>query len=101
MSDKTRTPKVQFSLDGIINNPVTKRQLEGFVEEIALCYGKIKQEKEAIKDILVEAKDSLGIPGKMLTGLVNEMNNPGSIDQKQHELEELSDFAVGLGIKEE
>ena len=92
--------KVEFSLETIINNPVTKRQLEGFIEEIVLCKGKIKQEREAISDIVKEAKDSLGIPGKILNGLVNERLNPGSIDAKQHEIEEISDIADGLGLKD-
>ena len=76
--------KVEFSLDGLINNTVTRKQLEGFIEELVLCKGKIKQEREAISDIVKEAKDSLGIPGKILNGLVNERLNPGSIDAKQH-----------------
>jgi hypothetical protein len=99
MKDKT-SKAVQFSLDGIINNPVTKRQLEGFLEEIVICRQAIKTQRGSIKDILIEAKDSLGIPGKILNGLANEKMNPGSIDQKQHDIEEISDLATGLGIKE-
>jgi uncharacterized protein (UPF0335 family) len=95
-----RKAKVEFSLETLINNPVTKRQLEGFIEEVVLCRGKIKMEKEAISDIVKEAKDALGIPGKILNGLVNEKMNPGSIDAKQHEIDEISDIAEGLGIKE-
>ena len=90
----------QFSLVGIINNPVTKRQLEGFLEEIVICRVKVKEQRGAIKDIIIEAKDSLGIPGKILNGLANEKMNPGTIDQKQHEIEEISDFATSLGIKD-
>jgi len=93
--------KVQFSLDTIVNNPVTKSQLEGFIEEIMLHKGHIKTHQLGVKDILAEAKDSLGIPSKILNGIVNEKMNPGSIDAKQHDIEELSDFAVGLGIKDE
>lgn len=95
-----RKNKVEFSIEGLVNNPVTKKQLEGFVEELVLCKGKIKQEREAISDIVKEAKDSLGIPGKILNGLVNERLNPGSIDAKQHEIEEISDIADGLGLKD-
>jgi uncharacterized protein (UPF0335 family) len=79
-----RKAKVEFSLETLINNPVTKRQLEGFIEEVVLCRGKIKMEKEAISDIVKEAKDALGIPGKILNGLVNEKMNPGSIDARLH-----------------
>lgn len=92
--------KVEFSLESLINNQVTRKQLEGFIEELVLCKGKIKQEREAISDIVKEAKDSLGIPGKILNGLVNERLNPGSIDAKQHEIEEISDIADGLGLKD-
>ncbi len=92
--------KVDFSLNTIISNPISKRQLEGFLEEIVICREDLKKQRNAIKDILVEARDSLGIPGKILNGLANEKMNPGSIDQKQHDLEEISDFAEGLGMKE-
>jgi uncharacterized protein (UPF0335 family) len=102
MKDATgKKTKIQFSLDTIVNNPVTKSQLEGFIEEILLHKGHIKTHQLGVKDIMSEAKDSLGIPGKILNGLVNEKMNPGSIDAKQHEIEEISDFAVGLGIKDE
>jgi len=97
---KDKSNKVQFNLDSIINNPVSKRQLEGFLEEVVLCRGKIKNERTAIRDILIEAKDSLGIPGKILNGLANEKMNPGSIDQKQHDLDDIDTFATGLGIKD-
>jgi hypothetical protein len=98
MKDKSKA--VQFSLESIINNPVTKRSLEGFLEEIVECRAEIKKQRTAIKDILSDAKSSIGIPGKILNGLANEKMNPGSIDQKQHDIEEISDFATGLGIKE-
>ena len=95
-----KAPKAEFSLDSITNNPVTKQQLEGFIEEIKLHRGEINKAKEAIKDIHNEAKDSLGIPGKILSGLVAELMEPGTLDQRAHELEEISDIAVGLGIKD-
>jgi len=95
-----RKGKVEFSLETLLGNPVTKKQLEGFVEEVVICRDKIKREREAIKDITGEAKDSLGIPGKTLNGIVNERMNPGSIEAKQHDLEEISGLAEGLGIKD-
>lgn len=95
-----KTKAVQFNLNTIINNPVSKRSLEGFIEEIVLHRIAMKTKRDDIKDILTEAKDSLGIPGKILNGLVSEKMNPGSIEQKQHDIEEISDFATGLGIKE-
>jgi hypothetical protein len=97
---KKQNAKVQFSLDSIINNPISKRSLEGFIEEIVLHRKTINTEKAGIKDIVNEAKDSLGIPSKILNGLVNESMNPGAIEQRQHDIEEISDFAEGLGIKD-
>ena len=95
-----RKAKVEFSIDTLINNPVTKKQVEGFVDELVLCRDKIKREREAISDIVKEAKDSLGIPGKILNGLVAEKMNPGSIDAKQHDIEEINGIAEGLGLKD-
>ena len=100
MTNPSKKTKVQFSLDSITNNPVSKKSLEGFIEEIEMYRREITTRKNSIKDILTEAKDSIGIPGKILNGLVAEKMNPGTIDQRQHEIEEMSDFAVGLGIKE-
>lgn len=95
-----RRQKVEFSIETVLNNPVTKKQLEGFVEEVMICRDKIKREREAIGDIVKEAKDSLGIPGKILNGLVGERMNPGTIDAKQHEIEEVNGLAEGLGLKD-
>jgi len=80
--------KVEFSLATIQGNTTTRKQLEGFIEELVLCHGKVKTEKESIKDILSEAKDSLGIPSKILNKLVKENMAPGSIAADMHSLEE-------------
>ena len=82
-----KAKKVEFSLDQIRNNPVTRKQLEGFIEEISLCKGKIKTEQESISDIRKEAADSLGIPGKLLMKLVRESMQAGSIEAELQELE--------------
>ena len=100
MKNEKKSNKVQFSLSGILNNPVSKRSLEGFIEEIVISKTKMKQEKEALRDIVNEAKDSLGIPPKILNGLVAERMNPGSIEERQNDLEEICGFAEGLGIKD-
>lgn len=93
-----KQPKLEFNIDTIVNNPVTKRQLEGFIEELVLCEQKISQEREAVKDIRNEAKDALGIPGKLLGKLVRERMNPGSIDQAAHDIEEAQAAAERLGL---
>ena len=92
--------KTDFSIDTIVNNPVSKKQLEGFIEELELCYRAIRTQKESISDIMKEAKDSMGLPSKILKGLVMEKMDPGSIDQRVHDIEEVSAAAESLGIKE-
>lgn len=95
------TKKPEFSLSTVLANDVTKKQLLGFVEEIVLCEGKIKSEREAIKDIRGEAAQALNIPEPILAELVRERMDQGSIDAKIKKLEEAKDLAVGLGISEE
>ena len=46
MKDK-KPKKVEFSLETIQNNPVTRKQLEGFIEEVALSIGKVKTEQDS------------------------------------------------------
>lgn len=84
---KKQSKKVEFSLSTLQANPVQMKQLEGFIEEIALCKGKIKTEQESIGDIRSEAKDSLGIPGKILMKLVREHMSVGTIESEMNDLE--------------
>lgn len=100
MLDKP-TKKAEFSLSTVLANEATKKQLLGFIEEIVLCEGKIKSEREAIKDIKGEAEASLAIPSNVLSELVRERLDNGSIDAKIKKLEEAKDLAVGLGITTE
>lgn len=99
MSDKQKKP--EFSLDGILNNPESKKHLLGYIEEIVLLEEKIKRDREGIKDIKSEAETELGIPSNSLNELVREKLDQGSIAGKIHKLEEVKDLAVGLGITEE
>ena len=96
-----KAKKPEFSLAGVLANEVTKKQLLGFIEEIVLCEGKIKSEREAIKDIKGEAETSLAIPSQVLNELVRERLDNGSIDAKIKKLEEAKDLAVGIGITAE
>jgi len=93
MNDQKKPSKVEFSLETIRNNSVTRKQLEGFVDEVVLCMQKIKSEQEAIKDIRTEAKEQLGIPGKVLGRLVRERMQAGSIEAEIAELEEAQALA--------
>lgn len=97
MKDKdSKTKKVEFSLETLQTNPVTRKQLEGFIEEIVLCKRKITQENDAIKDIRRESKDSLGIPGKILMRLVRENMEPGTLEAEAHEIEEVQALHVAI-----
>lgn len=91
-----KSKKVEFSLDSIQTNPVTRRQLEGFIEEVVLCKRKITVEQEAIKDIRNEGKDSLGIPSKILMKLVRENMQPGTLEAEAHEIEEVQALAAAI-----
>ena len=101
MSNDTKSKKPEFSLSGLLANEVTKKQLLGFIEEVVLCEGKIKSEREALKDIKNEAETSLGIPSSQLADLVRERMDSGSLEAKIKKLEETHGIAVGLGISEE
>jgi len=87
MNKFKKQSKVEFSLSTLQANPVQMKQLEGFIDEIALCKGKIKTEQESIGDIRGEAKDSLGIPGKILMKLVREHISAGTIESEMNDLE--------------
>jgi len=99
MSDKPK--KLEFSLQTILGNEVTKKQLLGFIEEIVISEAKIRNEREGIKDIKGEAEAALGVPSNVLSELVRERLDQGSIDAKIHKLEEAQALAIGLGITEE
>lgn len=87
MFKQPKRAKVEFSLATIKGNPVTRKQLEGFIEEICLSQQKAKTERETIGDIRKEANDSLGIPGKILMKLVRESMNAGTIEAEMQDLE--------------
>lgn len=101
MDNPSKSKKPEFSLSTLLANPVTQKQLLGFIEEIVLCETKLKQEREAIKDIRGEAEQSLGIPSSILGELVRERMDQGSIEAKIKKLEEAKGLAVGIGITEE
>ena len=79
--------KVEFSLSSIQANPVQMKQLEGFIEEIVLWKSKVKTAQEGIADIRGQAKDTIGIPGKILMKLVRESISAGSTEAEMSDLE--------------
>lgn len=76
------------SIETILNNPVDKKTLEGFIKETILCKHKISSEQEAIKDIRNEAKDKLGIKPKLFNKMIKAVMN-GDIEKEKLELEEI------------
>lgn len=95
---KKQSKKVEFSLSTIQNNPATRTQLEGFIEELASAKGLIKTHQGTISDIRKEANDNLGIPGKILMKLLREHMSVGTIESEINDLETvqaLSDVIEG------
>lgn len=95
-SEKSKKPV--FNLRSALDNEVTRKQLLGYIEEVVLCEGKIKMEREAIKDIKGEAEQQLGISSAMLGELIRERLDAGSIEAKIKKLEEAQELAEGLGF---
>lgn len=91
-----KSKKVEFSLDQIQNNPATKSQLKGFIEEVVLVQRQMKTAKESLKDIVDQAKESLGMPPKVLMKLAKENMDPGVIEAEVHELEEIQAVAEAM-----
>lgn len=90
--------KVEFSLSTVLANTTTKRQIEGFIDEIIIWKSKQKEAAGGVKDIIGEAKDALGIPGKVLMKLVREKMDPGIMEHMMEEMEEALKLSDGLGI---
>jgi uncharacterized protein (UPF0335 family) len=86
---KNKKTKPEFSIDNVLNDENLLKQLEGFIEEVVISQQKVSQEKEALKDIKNEAKDSMGIPPKMLMKLVRLKSGESSLEGAEKELEEL------------
>jgi hypothetical protein len=53
-------------------------------------------DSEGVKDIIGEAKDNLGVPGKVLMKLVRENMDPGVIEADLAELENTLAISVAL-----
>lgn len=95
---KNKKSKPEFSIDKVLNDETLMKQLEGFIEEFILVQEKINLEKEAMKDIKNEAKDSMGIPPKTLLKLVRLKTGQSSIEGAEKELEELRQLIEALGV---
>lgn len=89
----SQAAKFEDIIAGIVNNPVTHKQLLGFVSELELCQGKIRTERESVKDICAEAKDKLGLTPAIFKKIARGMSDP-SITEKQSEEASLIDDAV-------
>lgn len=94
---KQKKAKPEFSIDRVLNDDNLKKQLEGFIEEVILSQEKLNQEKEALKDIRNEAKDSMGISPKMLMKLVRLKSGQSSLEGAEKELEDLRQLLEAMG----
>jgi len=88
--------KPEFNLSDVMNDDVKKRQLRGFVIELADVNRRIKSEREAIKDIVDEAKESMGVPPKLLRKLVKEELLQGVLAAEQTEIQQTMEVAEAL-----
>jgi hypothetical protein len=95
---KAKKAKPEFSIDRVLNDDNLKKQLEGFIEEVILSQEKLNQEKEALKDIRNEAKDSMGIAPKMLMKLVRLKSGQSSLEGAEKELEDLRQLLEAMGV---
>jgi len=94
----TKKSKPEFSIDNVLNDDDLKKQLEGFLEEAILVQQEISKQKEMVKDIKNEAKDSMGIAPKMLMKLVRLKMGQLSLDGAEKELEDLRLLLDALGV---
>ncbi len=95
---KNKKTKPEFSIEKVLNDDILMKQLEGFIEEVIIVQEKINQEKESLKDIKNEAKDSMGLSPKILLKLVRLKTGQSSIEGAEKELEELRQLVEALGV---
>lgn len=86
---KNKKAKPEFSIDKVLNDETLMKQLEGFIEEVIVVQEKQAMDKEQLKDIKNEAKESMGLPSKTLLKLVRLKTGASSLEGAEKELEEL------------
>jgi uncharacterized protein (UPF0335 family) len=91
--DQNTTETFETTLDTILNNPVDKKILDGFIQEINLHQSKIRTERADIKDILDEAKSKLGLKGSIVRKLAKAYEDPAIAAEQSGEWESIS-FAI-------
>lgn len=102
MQDPTKQKKgkkKEFDLNEIRNDITTRKQLQGFIEEIVLHEREISNRKEDIGDIFTEAEEALGIPKKVLGKLVREELKPGSLEAEVQVLEGVQEIVDVISPK--
>lgn len=97
MSEKNATPA--FSLEAVFNDVTKRKALEGYIQELEIFHGQLKLKKEEISDIRRNAKETLGIPPKVLNKLVKDRMKPGTIESEAKEIEEIKDISDALQCK--
>ena len=94
--DNTQNTSYETTLETILNNPVDKKSLDGFIQEINLCQAKIKDQRDAIKDILGEAKSKLGIKGSLVRKLAKSYEDPTIAVEQSDEWDTIRAAVEGL-----
>ena len=95
---KTKKLAPEFSIDKVLNDDNLKKQLEGFIEEAILVQTEIATQKDSLKNIRDEAKDSIGITPRMLMKLVRLKTGQSSLEGAEKELEDLRLLLDALGV---
>ena len=85
MNTQNNMSAAEMTLETILSNPVDKKILEGFIQEINFHQGKIREERYAIKDILDEAKSKLGIKGSLVRKLAKSYEDPSVAAEQSDE----------------
>lgn len=86
---KQKKQKVVFDLNELLNDADKKMQLAGFIDEYGIAIEQVKGKQLDIKNIRDEAKESLGLPPKVLLKLVKEHQERGFLDAEIKGLEDI------------
>ena len=90
---KKQKPQI-IRIEDILNNPVSKAKLQGFLDEAIKCKRAIADQNESIKAMKDEAKEQIGCDPKIFSSLVSIFHK-NKIAEKKFELESL-DNAIDL-----
>jgi hypothetical protein len=88
----------KFDLDDVMNDPDKKMVLAGMVDELSIALEQVKAKQQEVKAIRTEAKDSIGIPPRLLNKLVKEHMEKGTLDGEIKTLEDTKALADAIAV---